>query len=549
MAIKKIIIKNFKCFKDIEIYFNKGLNVLVGNNDSGKSTILEAINLALTGYYGGKNIKSELSQYLFNKQVVKDYLEAISNGKIVNPPNIIIEVTFDDIIDANFEGNKNINHENEVEGFTFEIAYNSKYNDEYFELLKTKDIKSLPIEYYDVSWVTFSRNNITTKSIPIKTSLIDSSNFKFQNGSDIYISRIIKNLLEPKDIALISQAHRKMKDCFSDDDSIKNINKKITELSQSDKKINLAVDLGNKSTWETSLITQLDEIPFGYVGKGTQCIVKTELAFSNEKSKNAQVILLEEPESHLSFSSLNKLLFSIEEKYRDKQIIVSTHSSFVANKLGLDNLLLLNDCKIIKISNLGSECSDFFKKMSGYDTLRLILCKKAILVEGASDELIVQKAYMVKNNGRLPIYDQIDVISVGTSFLRFLKIAEKLNSKIVVVTDNDGDIAAVEQKYENYINKNKKVNIKICYDTIVDSGNLCIGEDKFNYNTLEPKIVKANDNNIEIFEKIFNKRFYCIEELHKYMKNNKTDAALLIFNTKDEIKFPKYILEAIEDEK
>ena len=547
MAIKRLTIINFKCFKNLEIELNSGLNVLVGNNDTGKSTILEAINLALTGYYCGKNIKNELSQYLFNKQTIKDYFDQVNKGCAVIPPSIIIEIVFDGNIDAHFEGNKNIKKENQVEGLTLEIAYNSKYNEEYGELLKTKNIKSLPIEYYEVSWITFARDNITTKSIPIKSVLIDSSNFKYQNGSDVYISRIVKNLLEPEEIISIAQAHRKMKDSFGEDESIKKINNKISTLpSLENKKINLAVDLGNKSTWEGSLITQLEEIPLGYIGKGMQCIVKTELALSNNKVKKAQVILLEEPESHLSFSSLNELLYSIKQKYNEKQIIISTHSSFVANKLGLENLILLNNGNVTKITGLDS--SDFFKKMAGYDTLRLILCKKAILVEGDSDELVVQKAYMNQNNGKLPIYDQVDVISVGTSFLRFLEIAEKLDLEVAVVTDNDGSVDSIEKKYDNYIGLKKKSNIKICYDNIVDKGDLCIGDKKFNYNTLEPKLLKANDNNISLFEEILGENFTTIDDLYKYMKNNKTDVALAIFNTKKDVKFPDYILEAIKNE-
>jgi putative ATP-dependent endonuclease of OLD family len=50
MAIKKVIISNFKQFKDIfEIELNEDINILVGNNEAGKSTIIEAINLAFTG--------------------------------------------------------------------------------------------------------------------------------------------------------------------------------------------------------------------------------------------------------------------------------------------------------------------------------------------------------------------------------------------------------------------------------------------------------------------------------------------------------------------
>ena len=142
MAIKRLTIINFKCFKNLEIELNSGLNVLVGNNDTGKSTILEAINLALTGYYCGKNIKNDLSQYLFNKQAIKDYLDQVNIGCAVIPPSIIIEIVFDGNIDAHFEGNKNIKKENQVEGLTLEIAYNSKYNEEYGELLKTKNIIS-----------------------------------------------------------------------------------------------------------------------------------------------------------------------------------------------------------------------------------------------------------------------------------------------------------------------------------------------------------------------------------------------------------------------
>lgn len=273
--------------------------------------------------------------------------------------------------------------------------------------------------------------------------------------------------------------------------------------------------------------------------------MKTELALSHKTAQNAQIVLLEEPENHLSFSKLNQLIKSIEEKYGDRQILISTHSSFVANKLGLDNLILLNNNKVARIKTLPSV--DFFKKMAGYDTLRLILCKKAILVEGDSDELVVQKAYKVYNN-HLPIEDQVDVISVGISFLRFLEIARELDLKVAVVTDNDGDVAALEKKYAQYINENKKENIKICYDKDVDEGSLKIGESKYNYNTLEPKLLKANNNDIALFNSIFEKNFTLIEDLQKYMKKNKTECALAIFDTDKELKYPPYILEAIKNE-
>ncbi|HHH8604732.1 TPA: ATP-dependent endonuclease, partial [Streptococcus pyogenes] len=120
---------------------------------------------------------------------------------------------------------------------------------------------------------------------------------------------------------------------------------------------------------------------------------------------------------------------------------ISTHSSFVLNKLGLENLILLSNKKSSKITNLSSGTEKYFKAVSGYDTLRVLLCDKAILVEGPSDELIIQRAYKDKY-GKLPIFNGIDIISVGTSFLRFLELGDKLDLNLYVVTDNDGDVEA-----------------------------------------------------------------------------------------------------------
>jgi AAA15 family ATPase/GTPase len=45
MNIKSINIKNFKSFKNITINLNPDLNIFTGVNNSGKTTILEAIAL------------------------------------------------------------------------------------------------------------------------------------------------------------------------------------------------------------------------------------------------------------------------------------------------------------------------------------------------------------------------------------------------------------------------------------------------------------------------------------------------------------------------
>lgn len=543
MFIRKVKIHNFKCYKDFEITLEEGLNIIVGDNEAGKSTILEAINLALSGIINGKSIWNEISQYIFNKEIVDAYIESVDTAPMALP-DITIEIFFGGSENPLMNGNANSDRDNSAEGFCFRIAFNDKYADEYEALVQRGNVKSLPIEYYDITWTTFARDTITTRSIPYKSSLIDSSGYRYQSGNDLYLSRIIKGSLEPQDITSIAQAHRKMRDTFVNDPSIQTINKTINQdASLTDKKIALSVELVTKNAWENSLVTQLDDIPFNYVGKGEQCVIKTELALAKRNSQNASIILLEEPENHVSHTRLNKLIKCISEQYAEKQILISTHSSFVANKLGLGKVMLLDNLKITKFSDLSEETYNFFKKVAGYDTLRMILCKKAILCEGDSDELVIQKAYMQLNDGRLPIEDGIEVISVGVSFLRFLEIADFIQTKIAVVTDNDGDMEAIKKKYKNYMGENQNDYIKICVDNIVDTGTLKIGESGYNYNTLEPKLLKVNG--MEKLNRILGTDYMEEDDLRKYMKHNKTECGLKIFESSEDIEIPEYILEAI----
>lgn len=92
MYIDKIKIVNFKSFEgEFELKLNRDLNIIVGDNEAGKSTILEAINLVLSGLVGGKYIKNELSQYFFNNNVVSRYLTEIADNGTAELPYILIE--------------------------------------------------------------------------------------------------------------------------------------------------------------------------------------------------------------------------------------------------------------------------------------------------------------------------------------------------------------------------------------------------------------------------------------------------------------------------
>ena len=88
MNIQKVIIQNFKTLRNFEITLNKELNIIVGDNEAGKSTLLEAINLVLTGQLNGRNINYEISPFLFSKSVVDDYLTKLKAGSNPALPTI-----------------------------------------------------------------------------------------------------------------------------------------------------------------------------------------------------------------------------------------------------------------------------------------------------------------------------------------------------------------------------------------------------------------------------------------------------------------------------
>ena len=71
-----------------------------------------------------------------------------------------------------------------------------------------------------------------------------------------------------------------------------------------------------------------------------------------------------------------------------------------------------------------------------------------------------------------------------------------------------------------------------------------IGKSDYNYNTLEPKLLKANG--LDKLNRIFGTAYTDEDDLRKFMKHNKTECGLKIFESSEQIEIPEYILEAIK---
>jgi ABC-type cobalamin/Fe3+-siderophores transport system ATPase subunit len=530
--IKKIHIENYKKFENITIIPNDGLNIIVGDNESGKTTLLEAIYLALRGGLGGISFGADITPHLFNKDAVAAYVKAVKEGKNPELPEIVIELYLEDTKDTGFLRGTNNSLEEDCPGVRVRIAFSQDFTDEYLKFLEAReDVDTVPAEYYRMDRTSFSGSSITNRSLPFGVSLIDASRIRLKSGSDYYMQRIIEDNLTDQQRVELARAYRRLKEEFARDKSIGVINASLVESTDSitDKKLSMSIDVSSQAAWETSLVPHLDDLPFHFAGNGEQHMLKILLALARNVD-TSHVILVEEPENHLSFSSLSRLISKIAAGCAGKQVILTTHSSFVINKLGLEQLLLLNGQDVMKLTDLRKDTQAYFKKLAGYDTLRIVLASKTILVEGPSDELVVQRAYWDKH-GALPIERGIDVLSVrGLSFKRFLDIAKLLAREVRVVTDNDGDPEKVAAKYKDF-NECETIQVFVGSDAALK--------------TLEDQIAGVND--LDVMNALLGTSFTSKSDLVSHMKDpsNKTECALKVFDSETTIKMPSYIVEAI----
>lgn len=378
--INKIHIENYKIFEKLYLELNKDINIIVGNNEAGKSTILEAINLALTCQLNGRNVQYELSSHLFNRKCVNKYLDAIQRKENIQPPYIRIELYLENTDDtAKLRGSMNSKRE-DTTGVVLEIEFNNEYDVEYKEYIENgEQLKNIPIEYYTVNWLSFAGNPITYRSIGVRSTLIDASANLYVNGTDKYIMKIISDILEPKQKAKLALSYRNLKEIFAGTPQIKEINDILIQknIGITDRELTVSVDASSKASWETSMTSYINDVPFSQLGKGEQNSIKTKLALAAES--DTDIVLVEEPESHLSYSSMAKLMEKISECCREKQLIITTHSAYVLNKLGINKVILLTSEYQLKMEKLNKDTQKYFMKLPGYDTLRILLSTHSIL--------------------------------------------------------------------------------------------------------------------------------------------------------------------------
>ncbi|TLP71919.1 ATP-dependent nuclease [Nesterenkonia sphaerica] len=529
--ITKLKVRGYRTFRDIEFRPNPGMNILVGENGSGKSTLLEAINLVLTGRINGRPASEELNPYWFNQSDVAEFFQARQDGFRPEPPTIDIEVFLDDRDE--FSKHLRGGHSSErpvVErtGLRMLIEPDPDYAEE-LEAHLASDTAIVPVEYYKVDWHTFGRKVLNVKPRELSTALIDSRTVRSSNGVDYHLKHLLNTHLTPESKSRISVAFRSIKEQMTRE-HLSEVNSKLSGLTDGlDGNVSLAMDQSARSSWDSSVVPHVDDVPFAMAGLGEQAAIKIALAMGRQDA-TTQVVMVEEPENHLSHTNLNVLIRQIEEFAGDgQQLFVTTHSSYVLNRLGLDQLQLVSACGLRSFNELDAQTVRYFQKLPGYDTLRMVLADKFVLVEGPSDEILFDRFYK-DETGKRPIEDGIDVFSMrGLSLRRCLGVAALLGKKCAVLTDNDGkEPGEITSGLSGLLADGKRQ---------VFIGDLEGGH------TLEPQVSAANAGNEEQLKEALH--LGARATLEVWMRNNKTEAALRIAESGSTLTAPDYFSRAI----
>lgn len=522
--ISKIKLKNYRKYDEAEFCFNAGRNILVGDNNSGKSSLLQAISLVLSGSYS--QIESIGLVNLFNSDSVESFCKLpVKERDIKKLPELYIELYFDST-DEKIKDNFNLHGKNNSEEkMNFGIRLLVKPNLEEREnisLALSEELMTFPYEYYSVDFQSFSGNGYNSYSKPhkFKYHYLDTSLVNTKKEIGKHISMIYEKSINTNNQAKINHSFRQISDNFIRD----MINKGIL---QQDEKYKLLINNNNSTPFKDKATVKSRGVDIKNFGQGEKVLLSVCNMYSTIDEK-VGIILIEEPENHLSFLKMHTLLSYIQGD--DTQLFISTHSNMIASRLGLNNCTILHDKKQLTLDKLDKETVKFFNKTSNQNILNFILSNKAILVEGDSEYILLEKMYEIVN-GSNPYQDGVLVISVnGLSFKRYLEVAKELGKKVAVITDNDGDHQKnVLEKYKEY---------KDCEEIEIFS------EDDNNIRTFEVSLFKQNQNWIE------SKRITRPSDIQDWMLNNKSESAIKILekleDSTGDFQVPDYIRRALE---
>ena len=515
-TIQRLVLKNFKRFNALELEFDPELNILVGGNEAGKSSVLQAIDIVLSA--SRSKVDGIGLEALFNADCITKFLAG--TRKITDLPELLIEVYFDDVPGRHDLDGRNNSKGADHLGIKMVCKPVDEYTSEIQAILSEKH-DNFPFEYYGVHFLTFTDEAVFPYKKPLRHLLIDSSLINNEHATREYTRSMYSAEASVAQRNLHAFEYRKAKATFKAE-VFKAMNDGLDGYK-------FDIRTSPKSNVETDIIITEGDIPVDSKGKGRQCFIKTEFALRN-RVRALDVLLLEEPENHLSQVHMRKLIERIRASVK-KQLFVATHSSFIATRLNLRKVLILseeNPSRPASLKNLSLGTAEFFMKAPDNNVLELALCKKAILVEGDAEFILMEALYMSSAPGCSLDADGIHLISVdGTSFKRYLELAKLLGIKVAAIRDNDKD-------YEANCVANYSEHVSAYLEVFADPYNA--------RHTFEVCMYQDNQATCEELFAAGRKTLSVVD----YMLKNKTDAAFQLLEKKGAaLAAPGYIQQAV----
>ncbi len=445
MIISELKIYNFRQFKSVngvpglEITFHKGLNALIGENDSGKSAVIDALKLILLTQ---SNEYIRPSDEDFYKPVEG---EACSELKI---DCTIAEFTQNEA--KNFIEYLSFTKTGDKVEYTLELHYRAwKEGHKIYQELRVGDIDD------GISIDGKAREFL--KAVYLKP--LRDAEREMSSGRGSRISQILLNHPVFKDkkkhavLDIFQDANRRIENYFTDDtdgkrilQTIRNNLESFNDNGQASNAELKTSDIQLKAILE-SLSLDAPEINPGLGELNLLFIAAELLLLKDDTDGGLKLALIEELEAHLHPQAQLRLISYLQNEYNenDVQIIISTHSPILASKINLKNLILMKNGTGFDLAEgmTGLQKGDYLFLQRFLDSTKanLFFAKGIIMVEGDAENILVPiladiLGYPLEKYG-------ISIVNVGsTAFLRYSGIMVRkdgadIGIPVSVITDCD----------------------------------------------------------------------------------------------------------------
>ena len=601
MYISKIKIKNFRNLTDFEIEL-KPFTTIIGENNVGKSNLLEAISLVLSNDISSfRKRKLEIEDFSICtiKQFKKDMVE--KEEKDIEFPFVRVDLYF---AEPDFEQEPILEEcwydfDAKLARLSYLYMYKSPKKKDYIiktkQLIKDKGDKAIdfvdfPIEDYEYVIIGGKSDrkieNYWLKMLKIEyLDALRDVKRELNSNSD---KKLLYRILNDRDAENFAEIKEQM---IALDNAVRN-NKSVFETLKRDigiylDKISLKTETSSNSvdfqfgSIELSEILKKIGLQYGDeavsierngLGRNNLLYIAVILAHLYEKESDFfRVIVIEEPEAHLCPIIQRHLAENLFQGNVDgtQQILITTHSTHIASYLDLNSTVVLYKSNNIIYSHYLLDGFDekiaedkrnirYLQKWLNATNSTMFFTRKLIFVEGIAEEILLPVFYQWQYGETLEKVG-CQIINVnGVAFSNFLNIVKNgYFVKSAVITDSDqgkkteNRAEDLKRKYDSDI---IEVCITKCQDTfekeIFDS-NKSVKEKRQFLTEVLGKIRpnKCNDTFREQQDKKFDVEalFECIEEFKSEFAFELSEALEKHFLTdKKMFSIPNYIIDAFE---